>query len=80
MVTVTLEHEGTCRDTLTWWRGSKCGHLLTIHGRSQLDSGYIPGLSIDGHSYSGILGYSEIGGVDIPGLSMDGDGYSGIRR
>ena len=42
----------------------------------------IPGLSMDGHCYSGIRGYSDKGGggrVDIPGLSMDGHGYSGIR-
>ena len=39
----------------------------------------IPGLSVDGHSYSGIRGYSDMGGgggrVDIPGLSRDGHGY-----
>ena len=36
---------------------------------------------MDGHSYSGIRGYSDKGGgrVDIPGLSMDGHSYSGIR-
>ena len=40
----------------------------------------IPGLSIDGHGYSGIRRYSDMGGrVDIPGLSMDGHSYSGIR-
>ena len=43
----------------------------------------IPGLSMDGHCYSGIHGYSDKGGgggrVDIPGLSMDGHSYSGIR-
>ena len=41
----------------------------------------IPGLSMDGHSYSGIRGYSDKGGgrVDIPGLSMDGQSYSDIR-
>ena len=42
----------------------------------------IPGLSMDGHGYSGIRGYSDKGGggrVDIPGLSMDGHSYSGIR-
>ena len=43
----------------------------------------IPGLSMDGHSYSGIRGYSDKGGGggkgDIPGLSMDGHSYSGIR-
>ena len=44
----------------------------------------IPGLSMDGHCYSGIRGYSDKGGggggrVDIPGLSMDGHSYSGIR-
>ena len=41
----------------------------------------IPGLSMDGHCYSGIRGYSDKGGgrVDIPGLSMDGHCYSGIR-
>ena len=40
----------------------------------------IPGLSMDGQSYSGIRGYSDKGGgrVDIPGLSMDGHSYSGI--
>ena len=34
----------------------------------------IPGLSMDGHCYSGIRGYSDKGGgrMDIPGLSMDG--------
>ena len=46
-------------------------------------SGYIPGLSLDGHSYSGIRGYSDRGGGGgggvIPGLSMDGHGYPGIR-
>ena len=45
----------------------------------------IPGLSMDGHSYSGIRGYSDKGGggggrrVDIPGLYMDGHCYSGVR-
>ena len=43
----------------------------------------IPGLSMNGHSYSGIRGYSDKGGgggrVDIPGLSMDGHSYSGMR-
>ena len=41
----------------------------------------IPGLSMDGHSYSGIQGYFDMGGggVDIPGLSMDGHSYSGIQ-
>ena len=43
----------------------------------------IPGLSMDGQSYSGIRGYSDKwgggGGVVIPGLSMDGQSYSGIR-
>ena len=42
----------------------------------------IPGLSMDGHSYSGIRGYSDKGGggrVDIPGLSVDGQSYSGIQ-
>ena len=44
----------------------------------------IPGLSMDGHSYSGMHGYSDKGGegggrVVIPGLSMDGHCYSGIR-
>ena len=45
------------------------------------DSGYIPGLTLDGHSYSGMRGYSDKGGgrVVIPGLSMDGHGYSGIH-
>ena len=42
-----------------------------------------PGLSMDGHCYSGIRGYSDKGGgggrVDNPGLSMDGHCYSGIR-
>ena len=36
---------------------------------------------MDGHSYSGIRGYSDKWGggrVDIPGLSMDGHSYSGI--
>ena len=42
------------------------------------DSGYIPGLSVDGHSYSGIRRYSDMG-VDIPGLSVDGQSYSGIQ-
>ena len=40
----------------------------------------IPGLSVDGQSYSGIRGYSAKGGggsrVVIPGLSMDGHSYS----
>ena len=46
----------------------------------------IPGLSVDGQSYSGIQGYSDKGGggggggrVDIPGLSMDGHCYTGVR-
>ena len=41
----------------------------------------IPGLSMDGQSYSDIRGYSDKGGgrVDIPGLSMDGQSYSGIQ-
>ena len=40
----------------------------------------IPGLSVDGQSYSGIKGYSDEGGrVDILGLSRDGQGYSGIQ-
>ena len=65
MVTVTPEHGST-----HGW-GEEGGE----------DSGYIPGLSIDGHSYSGIRGYSDMGGggggrVDIPGLSMDGHSYS----
>ena len=35
---------------------------------------------MDGHGYSGIHGYSDMGGrVYIPGLSMDGHNYSGIR-
>ena len=35
---------------------------------------------MDGHSYSGIRGYSDMGGrVDIPGLSVDGQSYCGIR-
>ena len=39
----------------------------------------IPGLSMDGHSYSGICGYSdrEGGRVDIPGLSIDGHTWYG---
>ena len=44
------------------------------------DSGYSPGLSLDGQSYSGMRGYSDMGGrVVIPGLFMDSHGYSGIR-
>ena len=48
----------------------------------------IPGLSMDGHSYSGTRGYTRgyfemVGGggvsVDIPGLSMSGHSYSGIH-
>ena len=41
----------------------------------------IPGLSVDGHTYSGVRGYSDMGGgrVDIPGLSVDGQSYSGIQ-
>ena len=48
----------------------------------------IPGLSMDGHSYSGTReytwGYSDMSGgggvsVDIPGLSMAGHSYSGIH-
>ena len=35
-----------CMDTLTW-------------GRGRVD---IPGLSVDGQSYSGIQGYSDVGG------------------
>ena len=47
----------------------------------------IPGLSMDGHSYSGTQGYSwgytDMAGrggvsVDISGLSVDGHSYSGI--
>ena len=41
-----------------------------------------PGLSMDGHCYSGIRGYSDKGGGgrgDIPGLSVDGQSYSGIQ-
>ena len=38
---------------------------------------------MDGHSYSGIRGYSDKRGggrrVDIPGLYMDGRCYSGVR-
>ena len=67
MVTVTL----ACGDTLTRGGGG---------GGGRVD---IPGLSMDGHSYSGMRGYSDKGGgggrVDIPGLSMDGHSYSGIR-
>ena len=42
----------------------------------------VPGLSMDGHSYSGIRGYSDKGGggggrVDIPGLSIDGHTWYG---
>ena len=50
---------------------------LTRGGGGRVD---IPGLSMDGHSYSGIRGYSDKGGgrVDIPGLSMDGNSYSDI--
>ena len=57
-------------DTLTWGGGGRVD---------------IPELSMDGHSYSGIQGYSDGGGggggerVDIPGLSVDGHCYSGIR-
>ena len=37
----------------------------------------IPGLSLDGHSYSGIRRYSDVEReVDVPGLSMDGHSYS----
>ena len=39
----------------------------------------IPGLSMDGHCYCGVRGYSDMGGVDIPGLSVDGQSYSGIQ-
>ena len=41
----------------------------------------IPGLSMDGHGYSGIRGYSDMRGgrVDIPGLSVDSQSYSGIQ-
>ena len=52
---------------------------LTRGGGGRVD---IPGLSMDGHSYSGIRGYSDKGGggvrVDIPGLSRDGHSYSSI--
>ena len=54
-----------------------CADTLTGGGRV-----VIPGLSMDGHGYSGIRRYSDKGGggrVDIPRLSMDGHGYSGIR-
>ena len=72
--------------------GGKGGHPWTICGWSQFlwHTGIlwrgggvdIPGLSVDGHSYSGIRGYSDMGGgirVDICGLSRDGHSYSGIR-
>ena len=51
---------------------------LTRGGGGRVD---IPGVSMDGHSYSGIRGYSDKGGgrVDILGLSMDGHSYSGIH-
>ena len=44
----------------------------------------IPGLSMDGHCYTGVRGYSDMGGrggggVVIPGLSVDGQSYSGIQ-
>ena len=48
-------------DTLTW-------------GGGRVD---IPGLSMDGHGYSGIHNTLTWGGrVDLPGLSMDGHSYS----
>ena len=65
MVTVTLASADTLTRGVGGWGG-------------RVD---IPGLSMDGQSYSGIRGYSDKGGerVDIPGLSMDGHSYSGIR-
>ena len=39
----------------------------------------IPGLSLDGHSYSGIHGGGREDSGYIPGLSIDGHSYSGIR-
>ena len=85
MVTVTL----ASADTLT--RGEGWTSLdypwmvtVTLASADTLTRGGrvdIPGLSMDGHCYSGIRGYSDKGGgrVDIPGLSMDGHCYSGIR-
>ena len=64
MVTVTPEHGSTHGNTLTW-QGGVC-----------VD---IPELSMAGRSYSGMSGYSDMGGavdVDIPGLSVDCQSYS----
>ena len=49
MVTVTL----ASADTLTWRGGGGGGG-----GGGRVD---IPGLSVDGHGYSGIRGYSDMG-------------------
>ena len=87
MVRVTLAY----RDTLTR-RGGGGGWTsldypwmvtVTLASADTLTRGggrvVIPGLSMDGHSYSCIHGYSDKGGrVDIPGLSMDGHCYTGI--
>ena len=83
MVRVTLAY----RDTLTSGGGGGGGGwssldypwmvTVTLASADTLTWGgrvVIPGLSVDGQSYSGIQGYSDKGGgrVDIPGLSMDG--------
>ena len=65
MVTVTPEHGSTHGDTLTW-----------LGGVGGVD---IPGLSMTGHSYSGIHGGGGEDSGYIPGLSIDGHSYSGIR-
>ena len=96
MVTVTL----ASADTLTWGGGGGGGGgegwtsldypwmvTVTLASADTLTRGGrvdIPGLSMGGHSYSGIHGYTDKGGggggrVDFPGLSMDGHSYSGIR-
>ena len=92
MVTVTL----ACADTLTRGGGGGEGWssldypwmvTVTLACTDTLTRGggggrvVIPGLSVDGHCYSGIRGYSDKGGgtVDIPGLSLDGHSYSGIQ-